>query len=144
MRKHLPEDQSDRDPLHPLQCLLVDQLKRTTRDLAAMNAMLQIRNDAVSPDSPRGESREPSRLTPEMPSDSQMSLQRALRTLTGIRQRYEVGRHVDADAHFYRVHVVVDPSDMAWITATIEALERVIADAATDSDRGSTPREIRR
>ena len=106
-----------------------------------MNATLQIRNDTCSADSQRGESREPGRLNGETPSASEANLQRALRTLSGIRRRYETGRHADPETHFYRVHVVVDPSDLAWIAATIEALERVIAGAITERGGAPTSRE---
>jgi hypothetical protein len=67
------------------------------------------------------------------PSESQVSLQRALRTLSAIRQRYELGHHVHADARFYRVNVVVEGGDVAWISATIEALEKAIAAGATEA-----------
>jgi hypothetical protein len=57
----------------------------------------------------------------------QVSLQRALRTLSSIRHRYRVGRHAHPEGRSYRVHIVVDDGDVAWIAATIEALERAIA-----------------
>ena len=61
-----------------------------------------------------------------MPTESQVSLQRALRTLRAVRQRYETGRNAHADARFYGVHVVVDHGDVAWIAAAIEAVEKAI------------------
>lgn len=66
-------------------------------------------------------------------SDSQISLQRALRTLSGIRERYELGRYAHPDLPFFRVQVVVDGGDVAWITATIETLEKVIAAVACET-----------
>jgi hypothetical protein len=57
---------------------------------------------------------------------NQVTLQLALRALRGIRQRYETGRVARPDARRYSQHVVVNYSDMAWITAAIEALEKVI------------------
>lgn len=66
-------------------------------------------------------------------SDRQVSLQRALRTLSGIRERYKLGRYAHPDLPFFRVQVVVDGGDVAWITATIETLEKVIAAVATDA-----------
>jgi hypothetical protein len=61
-----------------------------------------------------------------MPTESQVSLQRALRTLRAVRQRYETGRNAHADARFYGMHVVVDHGDVAWIAAAIEAVEKAI------------------
>jgi hypothetical protein len=72
-----------------------------------------------------------------MPTESQVSLQRALRTLRAVRQRYETGRNAhadaDADAHFYSVHVVVDHGDVAWIAAAIEAVEKAITAGAGEA-----------
>ena len=97
-----------------------------------MSATLQRGNDTLSPDE-QGEAREPSRLNDRNPSESQVSLQRALRTLSSIRERCEVGRQSYPEARFYRVHVVVDRGDVAWITATIDTLERAIAGVATEA-----------
>ena len=58
--------------------------------------------------------------------EGQASLQRALRTLRAVRQRYETGRNAHPDARSYRVHVVVDHGDVAWITTAIEAVEKAI------------------
>jgi hypothetical protein len=66
-------------------------------------------------------------------SESQVSLQRALRTLNGIRERYELGRYAHPNLPFFRVQVVVDGGDVAWITATIETLERIIATVASET-----------
>jgi hypothetical protein len=63
-------------------------------------------------------------------SDMHVSLQRALRTLSGIRERYTLGHYAHPDLPFFRVQVVVDGGDVAWITATIETLEKVIAAVA--------------
>lgn len=59
-----------------------------------------------------------------MPTESQVSLQRALRTLRAVRQRYETGRTAHAEGRSYSVHVVVDHGDVAWISAAIEAVEK--------------------
>jgi hypothetical protein len=66
-------------------------------------------------------------------SESQVSLARALRTLSGIRERYQLGRYAHPDLPFFRVQVVVDGGDVAWITATIETLEKVIAAVASET-----------
>jgi len=50
-------------------------------------------------------------------------LQRAVRTLRSIRQRYEMA----PGARCFAVEVVADGGDMPWITAAIEALEKTIA-----------------
>jgi hypothetical protein len=68
-----------------------------------------------------------------MPTESQVSLQRALRTLRAVRQRYETGRNAHADARFYSVRVVVDHGDVAWIAAAIEAVEKAITAGAADA-----------
>lgn len=65
------------------------------------------------------------------PAENQMSLQRACKTLRGIRERYQTERSAHPGARFYSMHVVVDAGDMAWITATIESVEKVLA-----GDRG--------
>jgi len=72
-------------------------------------------------------------MTGTLTSDRQVSLQRALRTLCGIRERYKLGHYAHPDLPFFRVQVVVDGGDVAWITATIETLEEVIAAVATDA-----------
>ena len=74
--------------------------------------------------SPQVEPRDPNRRSETKPSESQLSLQRALRTLRAVRQRYETGRNALPDARSYRVDMVVDHGDVAWITAAIEALEK--------------------
>lgn len=52
-------------------------------------------------------------------------LNQALRTLRGIRQRYETGRPKDSGyGRGYTVQVVLGYADMVWIGAAIEALER--------------------
>ena len=65
-------------------------------------------------------------------SERQVSLQRALRTLSGIRERYQLGRYAHPDLPFFRVQVAVDGGDVAWITATIQTLEKVIAAVASE------------
>jgi len=66
------------------------------------------------------------------PPKSQATLQHALRTLRGIRRRYEIERTAHPDA-LCNLHVALGDSDMNWIDATIEALERPIAAGATEA-----------
>jgi hypothetical protein len=62
------------------------------------------------------------------PSESQVSLQQALRTLRAIRHRYETGRKADSNyVRSYSVQVALGYADMLWITAAIEALEKAVA-----------------
>jgi hypothetical protein len=52
-------------------------------------------------------------------------LQQAIRTLRALRQRYEVERNVGSDyVRAYSVQVALGYSDMHWISAAIEALEK--------------------
>ncbi len=65
---------------------------------------------------------------------SQVNLQRAVRTLRAIRERYEAGRNVDAAyVRPYSVQVAMGYADMFWIAAAIEALEKSIAGSATEA-----------
>jgi len=65
---------------------------------------------------------------------SAQSLERAVRTLRAIRGRYEMGRNGgSADLPAYSIQVALGYADMFWITATIEALEKAISDAAAGS-----------
>jgi hypothetical protein len=73
------------------------------------------------------EARDPNRRSETKPSESQLGLQRALRTLRAVRQRYETGRNAHPDARSYSVNVAVDHGDLAWITAAIEAVEKALA-----------------
>lgn len=68
--------------------------------------------------------------------DTRVTLQQALRTLRGIRQRYEMERTAHPDARSYKVHVALGDSDMFWIAATIEALEKPIAASAIEAPVG--------
>jgi hypothetical protein len=77
--------------------------------------------------------RDPNRRNETKPSESQVSLQRALRTLRAVRQRSETGRNAHPDTRYYSVHVVVDPGDIAWISAAIEAVEKAIAAGAAEA-----------
>jgi hypothetical protein len=81
----------------------------------------------------RLEPRDPNGHNETKPSEIQMSLERALRTLRGVRQRYETGRNAHPDARSYSVHVVVDNGDVAWITAAIEAVQKAIAAGAAEA-----------
>ena len=67
------------------------------------------------------------------PVESQVSLQLALRTLRGIRQRYEIERARNSDARYLTMHVAVGCADICWINAAIEVLEESIAGSATDA-----------
>jgi hypothetical protein len=56
---------------------------------------------------------------------SQVSLQRAVRILRAVRERYETGCDVhSAYVRAYSVQVALGCADMLWITAAIEALEK--------------------
>jgi hypothetical protein len=97
-----------------------------------MNAALQADGAWPANGQPR-ESRDANGRNDRNPSESQVGLQRALRTLRAVRQRYETGRNAHHDAHSYSVHVVVDHGDVAWITAAIEAVEKAIAAGAAEA-----------
>jgi hypothetical protein len=62
------------------------------------------------------------------------TLQHALRALRGIRQRYEMERTAHPNGRSFTVHVTLVDSDMFWISATIEALEKPIAAAETPAE----------
>ena len=65
-------------------------------------------------------------------SDSQMNLHRAVRTLGALRERYETERNAGSGyMRSYTVQLALGYTDMLWVTAAIEALEKVIADSAT-------------
>ena len=67
------------------------------------------------------------------PYDGRVTLQQALRTLRGIRQRYETERTAHPDASSHNVHISLGDSDMFWIAATIEALEKPSAAGLTEA-----------
>jgi len=74
------------------------------------------------------------------PADSQVSLQLAVRTLRAIRQRYETGRNVDSGyGRSYTVQVALDYTDMLWVTAAIESLEKAITVGKTEIARCASP-----
>jgi hypothetical protein len=114
--------------------MLAYQRRRTTDDLAAMNAALETRDSATATTSQGHESGEANRRNQRSLLESQLSLQRASLVLRAIRQRYEAGHNAHPDARCYSVQVVMDYGDMAWISAAIEALEKTIAAVATDTD----------
>jgi len=64
------------------------------------------------------------------PSERWDNLQRAVRTLRAIRQRYVTGRNARPDARCYSVQVAIGYGDLAWIAAAIEALETSVTDVA--------------
>jgi hypothetical protein len=54
-------------------------------------------------------------------------LQQAVRTLRGIRHRYETGRDVGSGyVRPYSMQIALGHADMLWITAAIEALEKAV------------------
>jgi hypothetical protein len=115
----------------------------TTGPFTSVNSWLQARGAddrlvCTAPDSQRLEPRDPNRRNESKSSESQVSLQRALNTLRAVRQRYETGRNAHPDARSYSVHVVVDHGDVAWITATIEAVEKAIAAGAPEAAGSAT------
>ena len=77
------------------------------------------------------------------PPESQVTLEQALRTLRGIRRRYEIERTAHPEARS-NVHLTLGDSDMLWITATIEALEKPIAAGATEAGHLDWQRECAR
>jgi hypothetical protein len=76
--------------------------------------------------SQRRESRDPTWRDNRDPPVSQLSLQRALRTLRAIRLRYEIDRR-NSQARTRRVLVALSRADMQWVNAAIETLEKAIA-----------------
>lgn len=86
------------------------------------------------------EPRDANRRSETKQSESQQSLQRALNTLHAVRQRYETGRNAHPDPWSYRVNVVVEHSDIAWITAAIEVVAKAIA-ASRAEPAGSATRD---
>jgi hypothetical protein len=72
--------------------------------------------------------------------ETQITLQYAIRTLRGIRHRYEMQRTAHPDA-LCNLHVALGDSDMMWINAAIEALEKPIAADVTESGHLAWQRE---
>jgi hypothetical protein len=68
------------------------------------------------------------------PPESQTNLQQALRTLRAIRRRYEIERTAHPDV-LCNLHVALGDSDMNWLDAAIQALEKPIAAGATAAAR---------
>ena len=63
--------------------------------------------------------------------------EQALRTLRAIRQRYEAGHELTAGyVSSYTVQVALGHSDMLWIAAAIEALEKL---TSREPQRNGTP-----
>jgi hypothetical protein len=60
-------------------------------------------------------------------SDSQGSLQQALRTLRAVRERYEIAHSMHPDQRCLSVQVALGYADICWVTAAIEALEKAVA-----------------
>jgi hypothetical protein len=73
--------------------------------------------------------------------ESELKLQQALRTLRALRQRYERARNGNSNACFLSIQVALGYTDMSWIAAAIEALEKATVPAATEdsaSARGTS------
>lgn len=66
-------------------------------------------------------------------SEREVSVRRALRTLCAIRERCDIDHARHPDSLYLTVHVALGYTDMRWITAAIEVLERSIADRATEA-----------
>ena len=66
-------------------------------------------------------------------TESQKSLEQALRTLRAIRQRYALERNTHPDARSFNMQVALGSADMFWITAVIESLEKTIASGTTET-----------
>ena len=93
----------------------------------ALNAEQPICDDArTAACSQRRESRDPDWRDHSNPSETQMAVQQALRTLRAIRLRYEIDRS-NSDTRLRSVLVALSCADMQWITAAVEALEKAIA-----------------
>jgi hypothetical protein len=69
------------------------------------------------------------------PAESQMRLMQALRTLRGIRQRYKFDHAGRPDSYSLSVQVALGHTDMCWIAAAIEAVEKAIAAGAAEAAR---------
>jgi hypothetical protein len=65
--------------------------------------------------------------------ESQVSLEQALRTLRALRQRYETARNGNANVCFLSIQVALAYTDMSWLSAAIEALEKVIVAGAAEA-----------
>ena len=65
-------------------------------------------------------------------TQSQLNLQQALRTLRALRQRYEMACNGNSNSRFLSIQVALSYTDMSWITAAIEALEKAIVPAASE------------
>ena len=69
------------------------------------------------------------------PAESQIRLRQALHTLRGIHQRYKFDHAKRPDSYHLSVHVALGHTDMCWIIAAIEAVEKAIAAGATEAAR---------
>ena len=89
-----------------------------------MSAVLQVKT-ARPANGNRGES-----YTAEGCEDS---LLRAVRTLRGIRERYETEHKADSPhVRAHSVLVALGYADLVWLTAAIDALEKSIAEGAAE------------
>ena len=89
---------------------------------AATNTALQISNGIPS-----------AQRRTERNLEGQLRLLQALRTLRGIRQRHEMARATYSGSRLLTSHVALDDTDMRWIAAVIDALEKAIV-AASGAD----------
>jgi hypothetical protein len=69
--------------------------------------------------------------------ESQVSLQRAVRTLRAILQRYEMDRVANSHTRSHSIQVALGDTDMCWIAAAIKVLEQSIARGATEAAAGA-------
>ena len=69
----------------------------------------------------------------ELERQPNAALRQALRTLRGIRKRYEMERTAHPDWRSLNVQVALGASDMNWLDAAIEALEKPVAAGATEA-----------
>ena len=72
-------------------------------------------------------------------TESQKSLEQALRTLRAIRQRYALECNAHPGARSFSMQVALGSADMFWITAAIDTLEKVIARRATETTGVTAP-----
>ena len=82
--------------------------------------------------SQRRKSRDANRSDDRNQSASPMSLQQAMRTLWGIRLRYEIDSR-NSDARLRSVIVALSCADMVCINAAIEALEKALVAGAAEA-----------
>lgn len=84
-------------------------------------------------------SRWPTRRPRKTRTTVDQQLQQAVRTLRAIRQRYEAERNAGSGyVRAYNLQVALGYADMIWLTAAVEALEKVIDGGATEVAEAAT------